>query len=143
MERVGHFGDGGKWICVIFQYAAFDERPLIVYSFGVDEDSSFEAELVDRTSAHIYAFDYSVDNMGPKVTNGTNSKVKFSRIGLGGCDETVDSNHFMTLPSIMSELGHDYVNILKIDVEGAEFDALDVLIETYNGSSLPKIYKQF
>jgi len=137
MERLGNFGDGGKWICGISQYAAFEERPLIVYSFGVDEDSSFEAELVDRTSAYIYAFDYSVDNMGPEVANGTKSNVKFSKIGLGGHDETIDGNQFMTLPSIMSELGHDYVDILKMDIEGAEFDALDVLMETYNGSNLP------
>ncbi|KAH3916393.1 hypothetical protein HBI56_044930 [Parastagonospora nodorum] len=137
MERVGSFGDGGKWICGISQYAAFKERPIVVYSFGVDEDSSFEAELVDRTSAHVYAFDYSVDNMGPEITNGSKVNVKFSKIGLGGSDETVDGNRFMTLPSIMSELGHDYVDILKMDVEGAEFDALDVLMETYNGSSLP------
>lgn len=137
MERVGSFGDGGKWICGMSQYAAFEERPLVVYSFGVDEDSSFEAELVDRTSAYVYAFDYTVDDMGPEITNGSKTNVKFSKIGLGGSDQTVDGNRFMTLPSIMSELGHDYVDILKMDVEGAEFDALDVLMETYNGSSLP------
>ena len=137
MERVGNLGDSGKWVCGISQYVNFDKRPLIVYSFGVSEDSSFEAELIDRTAAHVYAFDYLVDTMGPEITSQATSKVKFSKIGLGGHDQTVDGNHFMTLPSIMSGLGHDYVDILKMDVEGAEFDALDQLMETYNGSSLP------
>jgi FkbM family methyltransferase len=33
-----------------------------------------------------------------------------------------------SLPSIMKELGHESIDVLKMDIEGAEYDVLDALI---------------
>lgn len=42
MERVGRLGDGGKWVCGMSQYVNFPaDRPCIIYSFGVRDESSF------------------------------------------------------------------------------------------------------
>lgn len=42
MERVGRLGDGGKWVCGMTRYEALPaERRCVVYSFGVQYESSF------------------------------------------------------------------------------------------------------
>jgi hypothetical protein len=64
-QRVGRFGDGGKWICGQSKYMEYKERPLVVYSFGVRDDSSFEEELLKDTNAEIVAVDFSVDSVRP------------------------------------------------------------------------------
>lgn len=62
-QRVGKFGDGGKWICGMSKYMEEKERTLVVYSFGVKDDSSFEEEMLSRTNAKIVAVDFSVDSV--------------------------------------------------------------------------------
>jgi Methyltransferase domain len=47
MERIGRMGDGGKWVCGMSLYEAIPpQRPCIIYSFGVQFESSF-GELRD------------------------------------------------------------------------------------------------
>ncbi|OJD33866.1 methyltransferase domain protein [Diplodia corticola] len=137
MERIGSLGDGGKWICGTSQYSKVESCPLIVYSFGVGTDSSFEAELINMTNAQVYAFDYSVERIGPQIAEKDSSRVQFMKIGLGDQDALVDGQRFLTLQSIISAFGHQYIDILKMDIEGAEFKALDAFMETYKGKDLP------
>jgi hypothetical protein len=35
----------------------------VIYSLGVFDDSSWEKEMIDRTSCQVYAFDASVDGI--------------------------------------------------------------------------------
>jgi hypothetical protein len=35
----------------------------IVYSFGIERDSSWEAEILERTECEVYGFDYSVSRV--------------------------------------------------------------------------------
>ena len=81
VQRVGNFGDGGKWVCGLRLLEAAKEeeegaegdehpkshRPCVVYSFGVATESSFEEELLRRTDCEIWAFDGSVDKMGQGI----------------------------------------------------------------------------
>lgn len=42
MERIGRMGDGGKWVCGMSLYEAIPkEKPCVIYSFGVQTESSF------------------------------------------------------------------------------------------------------
>ena len=41
MERVGRMGDGGKWVCGMSRYEQLAPKKCIVYSFGVQTESSF------------------------------------------------------------------------------------------------------
>lgn len=42
MERIGRLGDGGKWVCGMSLYEAIPkERPCIIYSFGVQFESTY------------------------------------------------------------------------------------------------------
>jgi len=45
-----------------------------------------------------------------------------------GTEKTV-SAPVRTLQSFMNELGHDYLDVLKIDIEGSEYDVLETLME--------------
>jgi hypothetical protein len=48
-------------------------------------------------------------------------RAHFFKIGLGDKDEIKDGNEFKTLTTLMKDNGHDWIDIFKIDVEGAEF----------------------
>ncbi|KAF2223032.1 hypothetical protein BDZ85DRAFT_262855 [Elsinoe ampelina] len=73
LERVRRLGDGGKWVCGMSRYEDIfppspagadhqgaqakrqsNETKRIIYSFGVSDDSSFEAALLHRTNADIW-----------------------------------------------------------------------------------------
>jgi hypothetical protein len=42
MERIGRMGDGGKWVCGMSLYEAMPaEKSCVIYSFGVQTESSF------------------------------------------------------------------------------------------------------
>jgi len=42
MERIGRMGDGGKWVCGMSLYEEIPaEKPCVIYSFGVQTESSF------------------------------------------------------------------------------------------------------
>lgn len=43
----------------------------------------------------------------------------------------VNEYQLKSLPSIMAELGHSWVDMLKMDVEGAEYDVLPSLLTHY------------
>ena len=62
IQRVGRLGDGGKWVCGMSKYEERTESPTIIYSFGVNGESTFEDEILRRTNAELYAYDYSVDD---------------------------------------------------------------------------------
>ncbi|CAL6329387.1 unnamed protein product [Bathycoccus prasinos] len=65
---------------------------------------------------------------------------KFYSIGLGGSSheinlkgvwEAVDQDNLkvMSLPELMDKLNHTKIDILKVDIEGSEFDALDTALD--------------
>ncbi|EKU20156.1 alpha 1,2-mannosyltransferase [Nannochloropsis gaditana CCMP526] len=124
MERVGRVGDGGKWMCdlaTLRARAVEAHRPCIVYAFGINDDTSFEEELVNRTGCQVFAFDPTVKDLPASAANVTPA-LQFYKQALGPRDGP--SRNFLmerNLLSIMKELGHTYVDVLKVDVEGAEW----------------------
>lgn len=48
-------------------------------------------------------------------------RAHFFQIGVGDKDEIKDGHQFHTLTTLMKNNGHDWIDIFKIDVEGAEF----------------------
>jgi len=99
--------------------------PCIVYSFGINDDPSFDLDLVSRwPHCTIYAFDPSIGRKTGDTFLGPN--IKFYDIGLGGKDKSEKDDgrgwNMMTLDSIMKMLGHEHVNLLKMDIESSEWD---------------------
>lgn len=133
-ERVGRIGDGGKWVCGV--RALLEDRPCLIYSLGSRGDTSFEEEILSRTACEVHTFD-------PDVTQGIESALPglhFHAIGIGRDNGTaltsLDDRKMHSIEQVMGKLGHKWVDVLKMDIEGHEWDVLsDVFAKS--GAQLP------
>jgi len=134
VERVGTLGDGGKWVCGLDRVAKQDK--CVIYSFGVNHESSFESALLKRApSCEIWGYDYDVESWGPEITGDPDlmERAHFRPFGLGPINKHNENDpiKFWTLDSLMKLNGHTFIDILKIDIEGAEFDSLAPLFKAH------------
>ncbi|KAL3426102.1 hypothetical protein PVAG01_02893 [Phlyctema vagabunda] len=148
-QRVGRLGDGGKWVCGMSLYEAqpvpsipaspsadnqkaTPGKETVIYSFGVNDESTFEAEMLSRIpSAQVYAYDFSVDSFGPQLSAAHKNRAHFQKFGLGDKDELKQPRtQFYTLQTLMQQNQHTYIDILKIDIEGSEYTALDAFMDS-------------
>ncbi|TCD62167.1 hypothetical protein EIP91_007273 [Steccherinum ochraceum] len=142
-ERIGTLGDGGKWMCGLSRVA--EKRDCIVYSFGINGESSFEAEILSRTSnCQIWGYDFSVNSFGPEIPATEKHRTHFHAYGLAGHDAHGPTNDikYYTLQSLMDLNGHDHIDILKIDVESWEFEVVTAFLEPYLRSGKPLPFGQ-
>ena len=138
MEKVGKLSDGGKWVCGV---DTFLQRPgCVVYSFGSNGDTSFEAAILNRTSCAVFTFD---PTLAPEVQAKVEAVpgITFKAVGLSAVDgNAVIGGRTLpvrTLATLMRESGHAWIDLLKIDVEGAEWEALESLVAQSGGQALP------
>jgi FkbM family methyltransferase len=124
----------------------------VLYSFGVGRDISFEREMIDRFGLTVHAFDptplaiawaksqqlpdrFYLHELGIAAYDGNARfqppiKAKFESFSIvrqSGLGAAIDApvRRFQTL---MEMLGHTRVDVLKMDIEGAEYDVLrDIL----------------
>jgi FkbM family methyltransferase len=146
---ITHLGSdyGGWWVP-----AELIDDSWVCYSAGAGADVSFDSELVQRFGATVRGFDpfrlfgaraveavgnserYSFHvvalaaNDGPLQVYGRQDLVRgsVSAVNLYG----VDSEHVVSgrsLPSLMRELGDERVDLLKLDIEGSEYEVLEPL----------------
>jgi FkbM family methyltransferase len=126
----------------------------ICYCAGVGETIGFELELAERFGCEVHAFDptpRSIEFATPVAQE--HPRLHFHPVGLWSEDtEQVfwapqDQSHVSySIPniqhtethftavcrrpsSIMRELGHDHIDLLKLNIEGAEYGVLDSLSE--------------
>jgi hypothetical protein len=124
-ERLGSLADGGKWVCNpsrISPAAMMEARPCLVYSFGSNNDFSFEKDVYQITQCEIHTFDPYVGD----VPRGLPPYVNFHPLGLADRDNA--SKRLFSLPSIQAMLNHTshghHIDILKFDIEGSEWTFL-------------------
>lgn len=131
-------------------------KSSIVYSFGVGEDISFDLGLIDKYNCQIFAFDPTPKSINWISDRSLPSNFKFFPYGIHS--ETGDvvfnlpknkdfvsgsiirqSNvdiynsiqvHMKCLDDIILDLQHTEIDILKIDIEGSEYQVLDSILNS-------------
>jgi FkbM family methyltransferase len=139
----------------------------VIYSFGVGNDISFDLAVIERFGATVHGFDPSprvIRFIADQV--GLPSRYIFHPYGLGteegemeffspikgrnyysiceGSRFTGDQREFLpvkTVPAIMGSLGTRYIDLLKMDVDGAEYAQIDTLIQ--NAASIGQLMIEF
>ncbi|KAL4733459.1 hypothetical protein BDV11DRAFT_175678 [Aspergillus similis] len=129
LERVGSLGDGGKVFCGMSRYereslgpssAANGAPELIVYTFGISGDSSFEAALLERTNALIWG--------AKDISEQQARRTRFQKVAIGkGTDET-SNPAVRSIQDLIKENGHSYIDLIRMGIEGAEFDFISSFI---------------
>lgn len=109
--------DGHKFLCGLQLISG----PPIVYSYGSHKDDSFErAVLAIRPDARIFVFEINPD----LIPTERHPNINYFPIGLGGWDgnfKTSNGWELKTMRQVMMEFNHSYIDIVKMDIEGAEF----------------------
>ncbi|EAS30771.1 uncharacterized protein CIMG_06250 [Coccidioides immitis RS] len=137
LERVGREGDGGKWVCGMSRYEANKNRPCIVYSFGVNDDSAFEDAVLRRTNCEIWGYDFSVGSWAKNLDQSNASRAHFLQAGISNVTDTDRSPPFYSVKDLMKMNGHNYIDIMKMDIEGSEFGALTSFLTDFQDQDLP------
>ena len=141
-ERVGRIGDGGKWLCGVRTFMAKRKsRPCVVYSIGSKGEVSFEHGVVQKLKhCELHIFDPTLTPEQKEAVRAVRG-AHFHDMGLGAKDgelkieegrrhlqssllwtqKTKKSYPVKTLTTIMAELGHEWVDVLKVDIEGGEW----------------------
>ncbi|CAE7328701.1 Mettl24 [Symbiodinium natans] len=132
--------EGGKWTCGLPEMASRapgGPEECVVYSVGSDGNDEFEKRVRSLTqqACQIHIFDPTVSGRGLERMKGWGSS--FHTVGLGTVDGVVslrtggrrDGMSFpvQTLATTMAKLHHSYIDVLKIDCEGCEWDLFTTL----------------
>ena len=130
------------------------DRNSIIYSFGIGTDISFDKALIDVYNCSVYGFDPTPKSISWIRNQGKIKNFNFFEYGI----DTKTGNKFFFLPKnedhvsgslishgnvsgvskievsmkkfddIIASLQHNRIDILKMDIEGTEFDILpDIL----------------
>mmetsp|Transcript_27607 Transcript_27607/g.79600 ORF Transcript_27607/g.79600 Transcript_27607/m.79600 type:complete len:695 (-) Transcript_27607:406-2490(-) len=118
----GLIGDENKFVCGFERYRA---RECVIYSFGSNAQTGFEkGMLAMNPSCEIHVFDPTLKEF-ERSYMARDTRWSFHSLGLAKQKGNLPGVGAVdTLPSIAARLGHDAINILKVDVEGAEWDVV-------------------
>ncbi|KAJ7662456.1 methyltransferase domain-containing protein, partial [Mycena rosella] len=138
VQRLGTLGHGGKYVCGMARIAA--KKTCVVYSFGISSDSSFEADVLQRApGCEVFGCDYSMKSFGPQITANPAlaPRAHFVPYALGAVDHALTNRpQIYTLQLLMRMNGHAFIDILKVDIEGSEFKALETFLEAFPSSEV-------
>ena len=131
------------------------QNGAIAYSFGIGNDASFDLALIQSYGVRVHGFDPTPESMAWVRQQQLPNEFVFHPLGLGACDGTMklfppkkpgrvnfsqEKLEYVTkahapieaavarLTTIMRQLGHDHLDVLKIDIEGSEFEAVPDLL---------------
>lgn len=131
----------------------------IVYSFGIGEDITFDLALIERRGVQVHAFDPTPRSVRwVREQRIPESSLVVHEVGLAAFDghqrfvppknpshvsySTVRSDvpaseavelRVQRLSTLMASLGHTHLDLLKMDVEGGEYDVIPDIL----GASIP------
>lgn len=118
----------------------------VIYSFGVGEDASWDLGLIEAHGCRIHAFDPTPRSAAWIESNIEDARFSHREVALSDHDGSLElwlplnddhvsasceksgrtSERSVTVPcrslaGLMEDLGHDRIDVLKMDIEGAEY----------------------
>ncbi|MGO1595715.1 MAG: FkbM family methyltransferase [Sphingobacterium sp.] len=128
----------------------------IVYSFGIGEDISFDRAIIEKHNCRVYGFDPTPKSIAWVRTNQIPESFHFHPFGIGEATQKaifrlpknknhvsgsvydhqlVDTNNSVevllkSFSDIVSDLGHDHIDVLKMDIEGSEYAIIEGLLNS-------------
>ena len=126
----------------------------ICYSFGLGEDISFDTQIIKKFNLKVFAFDPTPKSIRyikkyrelPNLFNfypigiwSKNIKLKFyapknpdhvshSIINIQNTEKYFEAD-CKNMSKIMEELNHNKIDLLKMDIEGAEYEVINDILE--------------
>ena len=126
----------------------------IVFSFGVGEDISFDSALIKKYNLNVYAFDPTPKSIDFIMKQMPIKNFSFYPFGISKESDKKtfylpkDSNHisgslhqtdivdhnnslnldFKSLNDILKDIQIKHIDILKMDIEGSEYDVIDSIL---------------
>ena len=147
LEIVGDWAFLKEWI----------NEDSVVYSFGVGDDIAFDLAISQAADCQVFCFDPTIDGSIFELEGSNEKRINFYPWAVAGIDgelalydrlnsSGVSSGMFtlarasadgenlikapaFTVKTIMQKLGHTRVDLIKLDVEGAEFEALGSMLD--------------
>ena len=139
-----------------FVYPKILSQSSIVYSFGIGEDVSFDLDIIKNHNSQVFGFDPTPKSISWVTTQnlpsnfkfygyGISSKTGFETFYLPKNNENVSGSlvglenvnklspiqvPLKSLRDICQELKHSSIDVLKIDIEGAEYDVLENVLNS-------------
>ncbi|MEE2779235.1 MAG: FkbM family methyltransferase [Myxococcota bacterium] len=131
------------------------DETSVMYSVGLGEDISFDLALIERTGLIVHGFDPTPRSLAWLETQDLPESFHVHAEGLAHYDGTatfsppVEPTHIShtlldrpetsersievevrRLSSLMASLGHQRLDILKLDIEGAEYEVIDEILQS-------------
>ena len=122
----------------------------IVYSFGIGTDVSFDLECISQFSVQVHAFDPTPRSIEWLSTQTLPPEFHYHEYGLADFDGVLEfyppenpahvsysiqerAGSKVTCPvhrlsTIMGDLGHDHLDLLKMDIEGSEYGVIENML---------------
>lgn len=160
VEFLGHPTHGG-WHADTSSITA----QSIVYAFGVGDDITWDLALIEKYGCTVNAFDPDPHSHAWLATQHTPSQFRFRPEGIAAYDGVQrfydpynphnvsmsvmrKNKTFIDLPvkrlqTFMRELGHDHIDILKMDIEGSEYAVLPDILKLDIKQILVEIHPHF
>jgi FkbM family methyltransferase len=125
------------------------DKNSIVYSFGVADDATWDVAMIEKFGCEVHAFDMTPDSITWVSEQTLPPQFHFHPHGIADFDG-MQTFHLLKKPNwaraaastsifpktegtklpvkrlatIMKELGHQHIDVLKMDIEGDEYDVL-------------------
>lgn len=131
------------------------DKDSVVYAVGIGEDISFDLALIDRFQLTVHAFDPTPASLAWLEKQDLPASFVSYPLGLAGYDGTAEFHapanpahvsfsmshqagnleksvvvDVKRLSSLMAMLGHSHIDVLKMDIEGGEYDVIADLVTT-------------
>jgi FkbM family methyltransferase len=125
----------------------------IVYSVGIGNDISFDLQLIEKFGVKVFAFDPTPKSI--EWLNRQNLPAGFKAYPIGLAAFTGEADFYLPenenfvsaslvskqsenivrvsvkrLNDILKELGHNSIDLLKMDIEGSEYEVIDDIVKS-------------